>query len=58
MWFPDGPDDSAIALIEVRVETAEYWDSPSSAMVYAYGYAKARLTGTPPDLGENETVRF
>ena len=58
VWFPDGPDDSAIALIEVRVETAEYWDSPSSAMVYAYGYAKARLTGTPPDLGENETVRF
>jgi general stress protein 26 len=58
VWFPQGSEDSAIALIELKVETAEYWDSPSSAMVYAYGYAKARLTGSPPQLGENETVQF
>ena len=59
VWFPKGPDDPSIALICVKVESAEYWDSPSSAWVYAYGYAKARLTGEPPhDVGENKVVNF
>ena len=57
VWFPKGPDD-AIALIAVEVESAEYWDSPSATVVYAYGYAKARLTGKPPELGENKRVSF
>jgi general stress protein 26 len=52
-WFPKGPDDPAIALIRVDAEAAEYWDSPSSAFVYAYGYVKARLTGKiPEELGD------
>jgi general stress protein 26 len=58
VWFPKGPDESDIALIEVMVDTAEYWDAPSATMVYAYGYVKARLTGEPPDLGDNRTVEF
>jgi len=58
VWFPKGPDESDIALIEVMVDTAEYWDAPSASMVYAYGYVKARLTGEPPNPGENETVKF
>ncbi len=57
-WFPKGPDDPEIALIKVTVEGAEYWDSPSSTMVYAYGYAKARLTGKPPHPGEVDKVKF
>jgi general stress protein 26 len=57
-WFPHGPDDEAICLIRVRVESAEYWDAPSSAWVYAYGYAKARLTGEAPHPGENKVVNF
>ncbi len=55
-WFPDGKDDPAIRLIRVTPDSAEYWDSNSSAMVYAYGYVKARLTGTPPDAGETGRV--
>ena len=51
-WFPGGPEDPHITLIEVEVDSAEYWDSPSSAMVHAYGYVKARLTGEPPAPGE------
>ncbi|MFO1118016.1 MAG: pyridoxamine 5'-phosphate oxidase family protein [Beijerinckiaceae bacterium] len=58
VWFPKGPEESEIALIEVVVDTAEYWDAPSGAMVYAYGYAKARLTGKPPEIGENRKVTF
>ena len=59
VWFPKGPEDPDIALICVTVESAEYWDAPSSAWVYAMGYTKARLTGKPPrDLGENKVVSF
>jgi general stress protein 26 len=58
-WFPDGLDDPHLRLIRVEVDRAEYWDSPSSPVVYALGYAKALLTGNKPDsdeLGENEKV--
>jgi general stress protein 26 len=58
VWFPKGPDEGDIVLIAVEVETAEYWDSPSAAVVYAYGYAKAALTGEPPKMGENRKVAF
>lgn len=59
IWFPKGPDDPNIALIRVKVDSAEYWDSPSSAWVFAYGYAKARVTGEPPkNMGENKVVTF
>ena len=59
VWFPKGPDDPSIALIKVTVESAEYWDAPSSAWVYAMGYAKARLTGeSPKHLGDNKVVNF
>lgn len=57
-WFPKGVDDPNIALIKVTVDSAEYWDSPSGAMVWAYGYAKAKLTGERPDPGENARVAF
>lgn len=57
-WFPNGPDDPEIALLRITVDQAEYWDSPSSAMVYAYGYVKAKLTGEAPDPGENVKVAF
>ncbi len=56
-WFPDGLDDPHLRLIHVDVDRAEYWDSPSSPIVYAIGYAKAVLTGERADsLGENEQV--
>lgn len=56
IWFPDGADDPELALIAIDVEEAEFWDSPSATVVMVYGYAKARMTGKPPKLGENERV--
>jgi general stress protein 26 len=57
VWFPKGPDDPDIALIRVHPEKGEYWDSPSSTLVYLYGYAKARLTGEPPTgIGDAKKV--
>ncbi len=57
-WFPKGSDDPEIALLKVTAEGAEYWDSPSSAAVYLYGYVKAALTGERPDPGENAKISF
>ena len=44
-WFPKGVDDPNIALLRVAVDKAEYWDSPSSAVVRLIGFAKAVVTG-------------
>lgn len=44
-WFPGGVDDPHLGLLRVRVQTIEYWDSPSSKMVQLFGFAKAVLTG-------------
>ena len=57
-WFPNGPDDPEVALLKVTVDQAEYWDSPSSAMVYAYGYVKAKITGEPPSPGDHAKIAF
>ncbi len=57
-WFPDGLDDPDLALIRVDVETAEYWDPPSGAMVQLYGYVKAAMTGQPPKPGGHEKLHL
>ena len=57
-WFPKGAEDPRIALIAVEMTGAEYWDSPSSTLLHAYGYVKAVVTGEPPKGGENERVSF
>jgi general stress protein 26 len=57
-WFPKGLDDPSIVLVKVEVERAEYWDSPSSTVVYLYGYVKALATGERPNPGDSASVRF
>jgi general stress protein 26 len=57
-WFPKGVDDPDLILIRVDPERAQYWDAPSSAIVYAYGYVKAALTGQRPDPAEEGKVRL
>lgn len=51
-WFPGGPGDEAVVAIRIHAERAEYWDTPTSAVVYAYGYLKAITTGEPSRAGE------
>jgi general stress protein 26 len=48
VWFPGGPQDPDIRLLEVEVESAEYWEGPSKA-TYAMNYVKALTTGHSPD---------
>jgi len=56
VWWPGGPHDPDVCVLVVKPSTAELWDGPSSAAVVAYEFAKARMTGTEPDLGENRKV--
>lgn len=56
-WFPQGKDDPQLALVRVHPEAGEYWDSPSGAVKYLYGYAKASLTGeSPHELADTRKV--
>lgn len=59
VWW-SGPDDPNVRVLCVVPALAELWDGPSSAAVAAYEFAKARLTGERPNLGENrkQTVRL
>ena len=55
-WFPDGKDDPNIALLKIQVESAEYWDTPSSTMVHLIGMVKATVTRQEYNPGENEKI--
>jgi protease I len=46
-WFPRGLDDPELALLQVSVERAEYWDAPASSAVTLFQLAKSLLTGRP-----------
>lgn len=35
-WFPNGPSDEDMVMIRVRVEHAEYWDTPHSDVVETF----------------------
>lgn len=56
-WFSKGLDDPDLGLIEVDADSAQYWDSTSSSMVYLWQVAAANLTGREPNMGENEKLR-
>ena len=55
-WWPGGPDDPNVRVIRFEPRLAEYWDGPASGAVAVFEFAKARLTGAKPNLGENRKV--
>ncbi len=57
-WFPKGPDDPALALVKVSVDSATCWDNAANAMVKAYGYLKAKASGAQPNPGESVQAAF
>lgn len=56
VWWPGGPEDTNLLVMRVEPARAEMWDGPASSAVAAFEFAKARLTGTKPNLGENRKV--
>jgi general stress protein 26 len=58
-WFPGGASDPDLALIQVQIVHANYWDVKESKLVQLYEMAKAAMTGKPPTaLGEHGAVRM
>lgn len=57
-WFPKGLEDPDLALLEVTIDRAEYWETPSSAVVRVLGAAKALVTGKSvgETMGEHAQV--
>jgi general stress protein 26 len=54
-WFPDGLSDPDLALLEVTINEAEYWDSPAGRAGRLFGLAKV-LSRSTEQLGEHGTV--
>lgn len=58
-WFPGGVDDPSLALVQVTISHAHFWDVKESKLTQLYEMAKAAITGKPPtDLGESGEVRM
>lgn len=58
-WFPDGPADPDLALVQVLIGHAEYWDVKESKMVQVAKMVTAAITGTPPKaMGEHKELRL
>jgi general stress protein 26 len=59
VWFPDGPDDPNITLVEVRVEEVEFWDnSGTNSIKYLVKAGLAYLSGDRPTNDETEHGKF
>lgn len=58
-WFPGGPEDPKVQLLEVTIEHAEYWNVKDTKLTQLFKMAKAAVTGsTPKDMGETGHVRM
>ena len=56
-FFPKGLDDPDLALLHITVQSAEYWDGPSGALVQLTGFVKALVTGQPYEA-DNERMNL
>jgi len=57
-WWPKGPTDPDVRVLRVVPDSAEYWDTRGNSITVALKLAASRLSGNPPDLGENKKVRL
>jgi general stress protein 26 len=57
-WFPKGPDDPDIRIIQASPAMIEYWAGESSKLLAAWELGKSLLTKTPPDLGAKIAIKL
>ena len=57
-WFPGGPTDPNLELVEVRITQAEYGSVKESKVTQLFKLAPAAATGHPPVIGEHREVQF
>jgi general stress protein 26 len=56
VWWPGGPEDENVRVLKLEPVRAELWDGPASSAVAAFEFAKARVIGAKPNLGEKRKV--
>lgn len=58
-WFPGGATDPDLALLQVSIGHAEYWNAKESKMVQLAKMAKAAITGqSPAKIGEHKELNL
>lgn len=58
-WFPGGPEDPDLQLVEVQVDEAEYWNVKESKLLQLLKMGRAAASGHQPrGMGEHEAVKF
>ncbi len=58
VWFPKGLEDPDLVLLQVAIDRAEYWETPSNPVTRLVGAAKALATGEPIEVGAHEQMTF
>ncbi len=58
-WFPGGAEDPDLALVQVKITHADYWDVKENKLLQLFKMAKAAVTGERPSgMGEHGEVRM
>jgi len=55
-YFEGGREDSAVALLEIQVDSVHYWDLDKPAIVRAFEVVKGIVTHSAPDVGDDGVV--
>lgn len=54
-WFEDGKDNPDIAMLKIKINRGEHWDSDENKLVQLFETAKANaVSSTTPNIGEHE----
>ena len=58
-WFPKGVDDPDLALVQVSITHADYWEAKHSKLTQVFKMARSAVTGhRPTDLGTHGRVNM
>ncbi|KNZ33073.1 MAG: general stress protein [Methylibium sp. NZG] len=57
-WFPGGVTDPDLALVQVKIDHAAYWDVDESQLVQLFKMAKSVVTGKPPTMGKHGEIHM
>lgn len=55
-WFPGGESDPEIRVLRIRIDQAEFWDAPSSAVMRKVQVLARAATGGKTTVGEHAKV--
>jgi len=56
-WFPNGPDDANVAVLQVEIASADYWETPAGSAERVYASEQAPQ-GDPEASGQQTHLEF